>query len=405
MNVSVIRPLKVMERGDSYTVTSLMSNATAAQLRGASAAYPDWLTRIYLQMPSTVSERTVQLAQAIVQQAGATTPYDKAKAIETWLRSNIVYNESIPQPPRNQDPVDWVLFDLKQGYCNYYASAMVVMLRSMGVPARMAAGFSQGTFDPAQNAFVVQERDAHTWVEVYFPGYGWIEFEPTAAQAPLNRADDTPANLQPSATPIATATPTVTPTPSATPTLNPSTPTEQAAAALPTVTPTFTPSPTATPVIIPTQPPPLTPQPRGPLDFILPALGLALLGLLIIAVVIGIGVFTYWWWEWRGMGGLSPVARAYARLERYLRLIGLRFGQQQTPEERRQRIVRALPKAEPPVSAITRMYTAERYGPASKASAQAMDMQADSADAAWKDARTNILTRWLRRLLPWRRRE
>jgi transglutaminase-like putative cysteine protease len=405
MNVSVIRPLKVMERGESYTVTSLMSNAGAPQLRSAASTYPAWLTRIYLQMPSTVSERTVQLAQAIVQQAGATTPYDKAKAIESWLRSNIVYNESIPQPPRNQDPVDWVLFDLKQGYCNYYASAMVVMLRSMGIPARMAAGFSQGTFDPTQNAFVVQERDAHTWVEVYFPGYGWIEFEPTAAQAPLNRADDTPANIQPSATPIATATPTITPTPSATPTLNPSTPTQQGAAALPTVTPTFTPSSTATPVIIPTQPPPLTPQPRGPLDFILPALGLALLGLLIIAVLIGVGVFTYWWWEWRGMGGLSPVARAYARLERYLRLIGLRFGQQQTPEERRQRIVRAIPKAEPPVSAITRMYTAERYGPADKQSARAMDMQADSADAAWKDARTNILTRWLRRLLPWRRGE
>ena len=86
--------------------------------------------------------------------------------------------------------MDWVLFDLKQGYCNYYASAMVVMLRTMGIPARMAAGFAQGTWNSDEQAFVVEERDAHTWVEVYFPGYGWVEFEPTAAQAPLNRGDE-----------------------------------------------------------------------------------------------------------------------------------------------------------------------------------------------------------------------
>ena len=83
-----------------------------------------------------------------------------------------------------------MLFDLKQGYCNYYASAMVVMLRTMGIPARMAAGFAQGTWNHGEQAFVVEERDAHTWVEVYFPGYGWVEFEPTAAQAPLNRGDE-----------------------------------------------------------------------------------------------------------------------------------------------------------------------------------------------------------------------
>ena len=102
-------------------------------------------------------------------EANATTPYDRAKAIETWLRSNIVYNETIPQPPADQDPVDWLLFDLREGYCNYYASAMIMMLRTLGIPARMAAGFAQGTWDAAQNAYTVQERDAHTWVEVFSP--------------------------------------------------------------------------------------------------------------------------------------------------------------------------------------------------------------------------------------------
>ncbi len=406
MNISVIRPTRVLRRGDSYTTTSLMSNATAGQLRAAGAAYPEWVTRLYLQMSPSITDRTLQLAQAIVTQAGATTPYDQAKALETWLRTNIIYNETIPQPPANQDPVDWVLFDLRQGYCNYYASAMVMMLRGLGIPARMAAGFAQGEWDAAQNAYVVREREAHTWVEVFFPGYGWIEFEPTAAQAPLNRVDDVPAGLQPSATPVASPTPTQTPTPSPTPTSDlPASPIPPNALLVPTVTPTFTPSPTATPVIVPTQPPPMTPQPRGPLSLLLSALGLALPGLLLIALLIGVGVFIYWWWEWRGMKGLSPIVRAYARLERYLGLIGVRLNAQHTPEERRRIIVRALPKAEPPVSAITQMYTAERYGGQRAQSAQEATLQSEVADDAWQETRTTILQRWLRRRLPGGRRK
>ena len=125
--------------------------------------------------------------------------------------------------------------------------------------------------------------------------------------------------------------------------------------------------------------------------------------LLIIGLIAGIGVFTWWWWEWRGMGGLSPVTRAYARLERYLGLIGLKLGTEQTPEERRQRIVRMLPKAEPPVSAITRMYTAERYGRNTQ-TPHDTELQSEVADEAWADTRTNILQRFLRRFLPWKRR-
>jgi transglutaminase-like putative cysteine protease len=392
----------VLHRGDTYTATSLMSNATAIQLRSAGTTYPEWVLRLYFYVPDSITDRTIELARDIVADAGATSPYDQAKAIENWLRVNIEYNEAIPQPPRGQDPVDWVLFDLKEGYCNYYASSMIMMLRSLGIPARMAAGFAQGTWDPEQQLFVVQERDAHTWVEVYFPGYGWIEFEPTAAQAPLNRTDESPAAQQPSATPIASPTPTTTPTPTITPTPDPLTPLPNEAQTLPTITPTFTPSPTATPVILPTQPPPLAPQPRGPLSFILPALGFALASLLVILILVGIGVFIWWWWEWRGMGGLSPVTRAYARLERYIGLIGIQLGNQHTPEERRRRIIRQLPGAEPPVTAITRMYTAERYGPGPK-NPQEIHTHAESADQAWGDARSSILQRFLQRLLPWRR--
>ncbi|MEZ4668982.1 MAG: transglutaminase domain-containing protein [Anaerolineae bacterium] len=397
MNISVIRPLKVLERGDAYTVTSLLSDASASQLRTVPSNYPDWILRLNLQLPPGLSEQTRQLAQQIVGEAGATTPYDRARAIEGWLRTNITYNEAIPQPPADRDPVEWVLFDIKQGYCNYYASAMVLMLRTLGIPARMVAGFAQGTWDAEQSAYSVQERDAHTWVEVYFPGYGWIEFEPTAAQAPLNRQDDVPLPALPTPTPAVSPTPTATPSPSPSPTVDPSTPQPQIAPQLPTLTPT--PSPTATPIIVPTQAPPLTPQQPGLLSLLLGALGAALLVLFVVVLIVGAGVFTYWWWEWRGMRGMSPISRAYARLERYVRLIGIYFSHQQTPSERRAQVVRRIPKAEPPISAITDLYTAERYGP----TAEDWDTQSDMADEAWSDTRSNILKRWLRRFIPFKR--
>ncbi|MCA0456540.1 MAG: DUF3488 and transglutaminase-like domain-containing protein [Chloroflexi bacterium] len=403
MNISVVRPLQVLKQSDTYTVSSLMTDATATQLRAAPATYADWMVRLYLEVPPSISDNTRQLAQQIVADAGATTPYDRARAIESWLRTNIAYNEAIPQPPTDRDPVEWVLFDIKEGYCNYYASAMVLMLRTLGIPARMAAGFAQGTWDDAQGGYLVKERDAHTWVEVYFPGYGWIEFEPTAAQAPLNRQDDTPQPDVPTPTAVATSTPTVTPSPSPSPSPDPSTPQPQVAPQFPTFTPT--PSPTATPVIVPTQPPPLTPQQPGFLSVLLSALGMLLVGLIVILLLVSVGVFIYWWWEWRGMRGLSPITRAYARLERYIGLLGIRFGSQQTPDERGQQIARRLPKAEAPISTITGLYTVERYSGQRPASPAQAEVQSDMADEAWVDTRKNILQRYLRRFIPFRRRD
>lgn len=408
MLVSVIRPMQVLYQGDTYQATSLMTSATADQLRTAGENYPQWVRDLYGSFVPSVTGRTIQLASEIVAQANAQTPYDKAKAIETWLRANILYNETIPQPPANQDPVDWVLFDLKQGYCNYYASAMIVMLRTMGIPARMAAGFAQGTWNSDEQAFVVEERDAHTWVEVYFPGYGWVEFEPTAAQAPLNRGDESVLPVPPPTDPppTATFTPTFTPTPPPTNTPEPppdGTAEVQVPPGTPTLTATVTPSMTASPVIVPTEPPPVRPQPRDTTLSILPALGIALLALFVILFLLGLTVFTYWWWEWRGMKGLSPITRAYARLERYLRLVGIHLKPEQTPEERRKTIVRDLPAAEPSVTAITRMYITERYGPNRRPATQDTP-QGQVADRAWSDARGSIIQRLLRRVfMPWRR--
>ncbi len=416
MNISTIRPIRALNRGDRYNATSAMSIATADQLRNASTTYPNWVLSHpqYLRASDAViSEPVRALAQQIVEEAGAANNYDKAKAIERWLRTNITYNETIPQPPTRESAIDWFLFDIQQGYCNYYATAMIVMLRSQGIPARMAAGFAQGEWDTAQNVFVVRERDAHTWVEAYFPGYGWIEFEPTTAQLPPQRDGDdelSPEEQRQMMVPSATPTLTPTPQPTITPTIEgTATPTEEddeSNAVLdqptPTITPTVTPSPTATPVILPTQPAPIPPEARDPLTLILSALGIGLLGLVGILLLVGIVTFVYWWWEWRGMRGMSPISRAYARLERYLGLVGIHFAPEQTPEERRRRVMRDVPGVERPVTAITRLYTTERYGSPERFAPKA-PQQGESADRAWQEARGGILRRWLRKFQFWKR--
>lgn len=419
MNVSAVRPYRVIQRGDVYAATSQISIATADELRAANSPYPDWIRNHpqYLRATSgVVSPRVVQLARDIVNEAGAVTNYDKAKAIERWLRRNITYNQTIPNPPVGLDPVEWFLFDLKQGYCNYYATSMIVMLRSQGIAARMAAGFSQGEYDPATGQYIVREADAHTWVEVYFPGYGWVEFEPTSSQSELTRqgdrdfSDNTAAQPDAQSTPTQTPTPTPTFTPTATLTSTPpqETTTPDLATNLPdetvippTVTPTPSPTPTATAVILPTLPDPVQPPPADPLELLLPAAGLILTLVIIALLLILLGWMLYWWWEWRGMKGLTTVTRAYRRLERYLRLLGVGFRPEQTPEERRRDTMRAVPGSERPVTTITRLYNAERYGPdPDRLKTPNIEAQADNA---WVDARSGILRRWLDKFKFWKR--
>lgn len=408
MNVSVIRPAQVIESGESYTVTSAVSVADAIALRQAGTAYPDWVRNPNMSTAG-VNGRVASLAQQIVETVGATNPYDQAKAIETYLRREIAYNETIPAPPAGVDPIEWFLFVQREGYCTYYATSMVTMLRSLGIPARMAAGFSQGEFDPLTNQYIVRERDAHTWVEVYFPGYGWIEFEPTAAQQPLDRDGDEPQqpfdeSLPPSPTNEPTETPT--PLPSATPlaTNTPEADVPESAELPATPTPLPSPTPTATPVIAPTTQPPVAPPdpPAGnPLAFLLRPFILAVVIFSTILAVILVLLFLWWMYEWRGLRNFTPIARAYARLERYLALIGFRNPDSRTPEERREDIVRHLPQAERPVTAITRAYMRERYG--RRDSSPGTEQSADEADQAWSEARTSILRRWLRRFVPWLR--
>jgi transglutaminase-like putative cysteine protease len=396
-DVAIIQSRKTLRTGDTYTVTSSISSASAAMLRSAGRAYPDWVLRLYLQGATSVSPRVRDLAAQIIAQAGAQTPYDQAKAIERWLRTYIQYNESIPAPPRGSDPIEWFLFDSREGYCNYYASAMVLMLRSQGIPARMAAGFAQGTWDADRGAFLVRERDAHTWVEVYFRGYGWVEFEPTADEAPLDRQDElAPQTVLPTLTPLPTPTPIPTftatpllPTPdsgaNATPTSAADSPFQPS-----TLTPTPTPMPTATP-----PPPPEVTRVGGGNGSDILRVVLLTLGILALLVLSGVMVilFMIWYVEYRGLGGLNIVERAYARMAIYGRWLGMRFAQSSTPDERRRYLVDELPEGEKPINAITHAYIENRY--AEPASREARVRNSHVAQEAWQEARWTFIRRKL----------
>ena len=129
--------------GETYQVDAVVKNPNIEELRTAGTQYPQWILDKYLQMPENFSPRIKTLAEELTAQAE--TPYDKTIAITRYLRENIEYAPTIPTAPRNTDALEWVLFEYKKGYCVYYASSEVMMLRSLGVPARMAVGFAQGT--------------------------------------------------------------------------------------------------------------------------------------------------------------------------------------------------------------------------------------------------------------------
>ena len=173
-----------IQAGQEYIVHADIYQPAVSQLRLAGVDYPAWVKSNYLQLPPNLPPEISALARQIT--AGATDPYDQAALITDWLRKNIHYSTTIDTPPSGRDLLSWFLFDTKTGFCNYYATAEVVMLRSLGIPARLVVGYAQGEFE-APNQFTVRDKDAHAWPEVYFPNNGWEEFEPTVSQPVLQR--------------------------------------------------------------------------------------------------------------------------------------------------------------------------------------------------------------------------
>jgi transglutaminase-like putative cysteine protease len=179
--------LGVLTDSGEYRLVSYVPQIDAARLRAASTDYPAEISSRYLRLPDTVPDRVLALAREVTQ--AARTPYDRAVAIEAYLRT-YPYTLEVGPPPVGRDVVDYFLFTAKKGYCDYYATAMVVLARAVGLPARIVVGYASGDYDAQTAEYIVRQRNAHSWAEVYFTGVGWVEFEPTAGQPALVRPGD-----------------------------------------------------------------------------------------------------------------------------------------------------------------------------------------------------------------------
>ena len=196
-----VRTTGPISAGDSYEATVSMSTATESDLLAAGTGYPYWILDRYLQLPDTLPTRIVDFAQELTKDIE--TPYEKAIAIRDYLRT-LEYTLDIEAPPDGTDGVDYFLFELEEGYCQYFASAMTVLLRASGIPSRIVAGYGPGEpmeqylpgdimnhpfriWQDLQDTFIIQ--NSHSWSEVFFPGYGWIPFEPTPVRPVIARGE------------------------------------------------------------------------------------------------------------------------------------------------------------------------------------------------------------------------
>jgi len=355
-SASSILARQSLRPGSTYQIVSAVSQADPDTLRAAGEDYPDWIKNRHLQLPATVTERTRNLAEEIT--AGYDNAYDKASAIEQYLRHNLRYSLSVPGPPEDQDFVDFVLFDLHAGYCDYYASSFVVLARSVGIPARIVYGYAQDEYDLEAKAYRVRAKNGHSWPEIFFPQYGWVQFEPTVVLDPIERpvppapSDADPANPANAGQADEQRDP-----------LLPEEPTAPAGAA-----------PEATIV--------------GPDKGISPVFfGLA--GVVVVAVLSVIVV--YWATEQRGLSGMSLVERAYARLWRFAAWLGVPSPPDQTPYERAQVLTILVPDGQSPIQSITDMYVVERFG---RGSGNGDGMVADEQ---WSLLRPSLWKSWLQK--------
>ncbi|MBI5563631.1 MAG: DUF4129 domain-containing protein [Chloroflexi bacterium] len=360
---TVINPLSA---GDSYQVTSLNSVANIAQLRGAGTDYPASIRQRYLQLPGSLPARVRELARQIVSEAEATNPFDAASALEFWLRTQIKYNEKILAPSPGVDGVDYVLFDVKEGYCDYYASAMAVMARSLGIPARIATGYTQGALDETRDVYQVYQFNAHTWAEVYFPQYGWVQFEPTASQPSLVRLQpSTSNNLSDEELNAADR--------------------EQQFRSREQEEQEFDPflGPPSPLDLSDIQPPAET---SSPWPWIIGAVAVVVLALLIVAAM-----YVY---EARDS---NPRARrggewAFARMARMAHWLRVKLSPWQTPYEQAQALSKIMPLNEPTIERVASLYVHERYG---RGEAEPLEAQ-----VTWRSLRGPMWWAGFKRRLP-----
>lgn len=350
-----------LEANETYTMVSYVSVATEEELRVAGTEYNSFIRDHYLQVPATLPQRVRDLAQEITR--NAPTPYDKAIAIERFLRDpkNFTYSQDIEAPPQGVDGVDWFLFETKTGYSDYFGSAMAVMLRTVGVPARMAAGYAPGELEPQSGQRVVRDSDSHGWVQVYFPGYGWIDFEPTPAWPVHQR--------------VLAESPT--------PDLSFGRETEEGYEEYPYDL--FDPSIEGQFPDLSNLPVPQQESWWDPRAFAVP-----------LAVVLGaIGIL---WamvqllWT-RSLVAATPSERAYTKLSRLGALAGIRRRAHQTPIEYAMAVGSVIPAVSSAAQRIALAFAANRYGQRNESEQDEREL-----DQAWKSIRGKLLARAFARL-------
>jgi transglutaminase-like putative cysteine protease len=323
----------VITPGQSYTAQGYISTATVSQLSAVpyptvdpSAYRTDILQQYLLSTdPSTIPPDVVATAQRETQ--GSTSMYDAATRLENYLRTNFKYSLTNPTPPGNEDAISFFLQD-KQGFCTHFATAMAIMGRALGMPTRVALGFSAGHFDDKSRTYVVKGTDAHVWPQIYFAQYGWVNFEPTAPFAKFGRAT--------SPSPGGGSTATVSGTTGAQGT--PTRPTGRDRGTDQTGGQSPISSPAGTALV----------------DV---GLGLSLLIVLVLLLLVLIGV----WWRiiYRG---LPPVSAAFARVATLGRWAGAPPRRSQTPMEYADTLSSVVPGQRTNLRRLGEIYSRERWG-------------------------------------------
>ncbi len=356
-----------IRKNEVYSMVSLVSEATDDDLRQAPTEYDYSISDHYLQLPPSLPDRVRELAERLT--ANADNPLDKALAIQDYLRGHeFTYSLGIEAPPTGQDGVDWFLFDTKEGYSDYFSSAMAVMLRAVGVPARIAAGYAPGELN-ADGHRVIRDSDSHGWVQAYFPNYGWIDFEPTPNWPEHDRliptaagggADDALGSGAGGAGGDLDEDPLL----------------EEGfggpAAFLPA---------RAT-------------RTNSYARYVTPAL----IALAVVAAIWFVG-----WLAWNaGLRSLRHEERLYAKLTRLGWLAGAGRRAQQTPLEYGAHIASVVPSAGEGAMKIAYGFAASRYGPAAPddAPTEADEEAGEELSDAWKSIRFDLLGRVFGRLIP-----
>ncbi|MCE2403733.1 MAG: transglutaminase domain-containing protein [Dehalococcoidia bacterium] len=363
-----------------YPVAGSVSMARADDLRRSFGNYPKWITDRYLQLPPDFSPRARRLARSLTR--FEVTAYDAAEAIRQYLVT-LSYSEQSLTPPEGTDWVDFFLFEHQRGFCQNFATAMITMLRSLGIPARLAVGFAPGDWNEDKGVWEVKAQHYHAWPEVYFPGFGWIEFEPTPADVQpslqelgfqlVGRVDSEGQAVDPCV--FAQDDPTAADPELCPEILDPNAPGLAGAFSefedeqeIPLVG---------------------TGSAWGPLDPTWTLLGIGLA----VGLAVPVGTASYMRWSVRRFGYPTVV---YALTWFLGRLNGVGARPHDTPWEYYSRLRVAFPDHQEPLQDITRAFVDCRYGPNGDLS----DGHSGSVRTAWRRVRWAMLRRVVRRLFP-----